>query len=487
MPVWTRALSAVGSAPSSAAWTVCDPRKPTGTSAGLWRRCAGCWTGPGSSSRREGRDALPVLEAITDEYAEAWEWLDDSNGEVGDFFYELGEAWTEALLSAKLTRAEREGWSAKLEAWREELKTYAGGEAFYVALLAAERGWDHQTLARVLAEPGELTEPGAALEQDDCDLLTVARLNVLERQGRCEEYLRLADYAGEVCRRAVMLVRMGRTEEAVGYALERLRVPEEALTVAGALREREEVDGALRVGEHGLSLEGRKAALAVRVRELASGMGRPGPALRAAVIAFRKTPPSPLTCGCESWPARVGRNTARGCSITCVGTSRGIGRATWRSSCTKGCWETPSPRSKRARSKPSSNGWPRRPSSPTPGGSSALAAGGRGKSWMGEGLGTTRRPLRGWRGQGPLTGPPVGRASGEVPRGAHRTPRAQVQAAAHAGEPGERRSVTAADRQRNRAAQPCAASRRERVANGPTGEAFDRGRRPSEAGISCGP
>ncbi len=236
----------------------------------------------------EGCPALLVLEAITDEYTEAWEWLDDSNGEVGDFFYELGAAWTEAFLSAELTRSEREVWIEELEAWREELEMYAGGEAFDAALLAAERGWDHPPLARVLAKPGEMSET-ASPEQDD-DLLTVARLNVLARQGRFEEYLRLAEHAGEASRRTAMLVRMGRSEEAVEYALERLGTPEEALTVAEALREREEIDEALRIGEHGLSLEGRKANLAVWVRELASEMGRLELALRAGVIAFREEP-----------------------------------------------------------------------------------------------------------------------------------------------------------------------------------------------------
>lgn len=237
----------------------------------------------------EGCAALLVLEAITAEYTQAWEWLDDSNGEVGDFFYELGEAWTEAFLSAELTRSEREVWIEKLEAWREELEMYAGGEAFDAALLAAERGWDHPPLAHVLAKPGEMSETGAP-EQDDDDLLTVARLNVLERQGRFEEYLRLAEHAGEASRRAAMLVRVGRSEEAVEYASERLGTPEEALVVAEVLRKHEEVDEALRIGEHGLSLEGRKAALAVWVRELASEMGRPEPALRAGVIAFREEP-----------------------------------------------------------------------------------------------------------------------------------------------------------------------------------------------------
>jgi uncharacterized Zn finger protein len=44
----------------------------------------------------DGRNALLLLEAITDEYVEGWTWLDDSDGYAGGFFGDLGEAWTEA-------------------------------------------------------------------------------------------------------------------------------------------------------------------------------------------------------------------------------------------------------------------------------------------------------------------------------------------------------------------------------------------------------
>ena len=113
---------------------------------------------------------------------------------------------------------------------------------------------------------------------------------MLERQGRHEEYLRLAEHAGEVSRYAVMLVRLGRTEEAVEYGLKHLRAPEEALAVAEALCASEEFEEALRIGEHGLTFVGRKAKLAVWVRDHASGMERPEQALRAAIIAFREDP-----------------------------------------------------------------------------------------------------------------------------------------------------------------------------------------------------
>jgi uncharacterized Zn finger protein len=234
---------------------------------------------------QDGRGALVVLEAITDEYMEAWEHLDDSNGEVGEFFYELGAAWSEALLSAELTPREREKWSGKLDEWWEELEMYAGGEAFEAALMAVEQGWDHPPLLRVL----EGGVPEQEEEYYDGDL-TVARLKVLERQERHEEYLRLADYAKQVSRYAVMLIRLGRVEEAVEYGLTRLRAAEEALAVAESLREHEELESALRIGEHGLSQEGPKATLAVWVRDLASEMGQPDRALEPDVIGFREDP-----------------------------------------------------------------------------------------------------------------------------------------------------------------------------------------------------
>lgn len=240
-----------------------------------------------------GRDALPVLEAITDEYMEAremleWEMIGYYGGELLDFFEELGAAWTEALLSVDdLTPSEREDWSGKLDVWWGELGEYDAGDAFGAAFRAVEQGWSYPPLVRVLE--GEVPDDDFFEELFD-DLLTIARLSVLERRGRHEEYLRLSEAAGETVGHAVMLVRLGRTEEAVEYGLKRLGGPDEALAVASALREQGELDAAVQVGEYGLSLEGRKGPLAVWVRDLAGGMGKAGLALESAVVAFRADP-----------------------------------------------------------------------------------------------------------------------------------------------------------------------------------------------------
>ena len=240
----------------------------------------------------DARNALPVLETITEEYTEDWDMSDwemmgDYGGELVDFFEEVGAALTEALLSVDLSPHEKEDWSAKLDVWWGELGDYDTGDTFGAAFLAVEQGWSYPPLVRVLE--GKVPDDEFFEELFDAPL-TTARLNVLERQGRHEEYLRLSEAAEEITAHAIMLARLGRVEEAVEYSLERLVAPEEALAVSEVLREHGGPEAALRVGEYGLSLEGRKGRLATWVRDLAEGVGRPDLALQAAVAAFRADP-----------------------------------------------------------------------------------------------------------------------------------------------------------------------------------------------------
>src|SRR6266571_9227654 len=235
----------------------------------------------------EGRQALTVLEAITAEYLSEWENLDDSDGEASGFFSDLGTAWTEAILSADLTREEREQWADQLAAWQEELDNYGVDEAFDAPQTAAIDGWDYPPLQRVLQ--GAITEQGAweGEAPDYADDLTEARLNILERRGHWQEYLYLAEAEGHTKEYVTMLVRLGRVEEAIAYGLKYLATTEEALALAKALYEHGEHEQSLQMAEHGLSLEGRKASLAKWLRDQALSMGEKSRALPAAEAAFR--------------------------------------------------------------------------------------------------------------------------------------------------------------------------------------------------------
>ncbi len=236
----------------------------------------------------DGRNALKLLEAITEEYMADWESMDDSDGEASGFFNDLGAAWTEALLSADLTREERESWADQLTSWQEELDNYGVDEAFDIASTAAIDGWDYPPLQRVLQ--GHITEKGAWEGEPPyyADDLTQARLNILERRGRFQEYLYLAEAESQTEAYVTMLVRLGRTQEAVAYGLTSLATTAEALALAKALYEHGEREQSLQIAEHGLTLEGSKASLAKWLRDQASAMGQTGQALTAAEIAFRE-------------------------------------------------------------------------------------------------------------------------------------------------------------------------------------------------------
>jgi uncharacterized Zn finger protein len=198
--------------------------------------------------------------------------------------------FAEALLSADLSPAERKSWATKLSDWQAEIDDYGIDEGVDVAIGAAELGWDHPPLQRAMA--GQVTELGAWDDEAPwyADELAVARLNVLERQGRFEEYLNLAEAEGQTSLYVTVLVKAGRAEEAVTYGLAHMTTSDEALALAQSLRAHEHVHDALRVAEHGLSLPGSVKSLAHWLRDLASGLGENGLALKAARAAYAASP-----------------------------------------------------------------------------------------------------------------------------------------------------------------------------------------------------
>jgi uncharacterized Zn finger protein len=236
----------------------------------------------------DGRNALTVLEAVTEEYLADWENLDDSDGEASGFFSDLGLAWAEALLSADLTRQERTSWAGLLTGWQEKLNDYGVDDAFDVASTAALDGWDYPPLKRVLQ--GTITKHGAWKGEPPlyADELTEARLHILERRGRFQEYLYLAEAEGQTEAYVTMLVRLERFQEAVAYGRAYLGTTGEALALAKALAEHGEGEQAVQMAEHGLTLEGSKTELAKWLRDQARAMGNVALALTAAEAAFRE-------------------------------------------------------------------------------------------------------------------------------------------------------------------------------------------------------
>ena len=270
----------------------------------------------------DGRNALVILEAVTQEYVDGWFNLDGSDGDTADAFSDLGALLTEAILSADLTAAERDAWAQRLAGWDREVSDYGVENAFGAARAATLQGWDDPRLLRILraeALPEDMRSQPASpdydfgeeddeydYESDDfdddededallyeerwyADQLTTARLNVLERQGRHEEYLNLAAAEGSRREYVTMLVRLGRVTEAVEHGRTSLTSTEDARALARALHEHGATEDALRTAEHGLTLAGEHLMLARWLRDQATAVGDTKRALSAAQIAVRRS------------------------------------------------------------------------------------------------------------------------------------------------------------------------------------------------------
>ncbi len=238
------------------------------------------------------REALPLLEALTDEYAQQWFYLDDSDGDAYAFFEDLGRVWAEALLAADLNAAERRSWQERIEAWLHD-NEYGDAEGLEAARRAAKYGWDDPLLQRVLRDEPLSDDAWETYNEDAWeDALLEAQLNVLERQERHEAFLRLAEAANLHGRRAVMLAKRGRVDEAVQVARQHFYSPLEALTLARTLYQGGAVDAALDVAEHGLTLADGygKGELALWLREQAEHAGQAERALLAALTVVKTRP-----------------------------------------------------------------------------------------------------------------------------------------------------------------------------------------------------
>lgn len=240
--------------------------------------------------RNDGNNALLILEALTDEYVEGWVNLDDSDGYAGEFFSELGAVWMDAALVANLTAEQRQQWADRLSAWQAEIGDYGIDDVFDGAQTALLHGWDHPPLQGVLKDDeaalGSWEEEPPWYSKE----LTAARLKALERQERYQEYLNLSRAAGQIEAYVTMLARVGRASEAVELGLRHLVTSDQALTLAKTLFEQGDLNAALQVAEHGLTLDEGTGRLATWLRDLAANAGLDELALRAALIGFRALP-----------------------------------------------------------------------------------------------------------------------------------------------------------------------------------------------------
>lgn len=258
--------------------------------------------------------ARTILITLVQEFAEShvFEYLDDSNGELGSVMDHIGVPLAETFLSGDLSALERARIADQLQGWKKELSDYGADGNLYVAIEAAMYGWDVPSKrttesTKRATRTDRLWKDDYEPEGDDFEMdefedaydtftpdttadLVEAKLNVLARQARIDEYLALCQKEERHLRYALKLCELGRAGEAVKYAFEYLEDAAEALTLAQALRELKQMDDALAVGERGLKMGGDKFMLASWLAPLEQTQGRSKQSLDAWLAAFAERP-----------------------------------------------------------------------------------------------------------------------------------------------------------------------------------------------------
>ena len=237
----------------------------------------------------DAEGALTILMVLLEEVSNSFGQFDDSNGELGGFLSELGQPLAEAILSADLSGSDRQKLKGDLEPIIDELANY-GIDGLEVTLAALEQGWAQIDMDEDWEEDEEAWSDGEEGEWYGEADLTQAKLNVLERQGRVDEYLDLCQQAGEHRRYALKLLELGRKDEAMSIAMNNLSSTDEALTIAQTLRDMGQVRDAFAVGERGLSLPGHKHSLGSWLGPLEEAQGRSEQAILAYSAAFSSMP-----------------------------------------------------------------------------------------------------------------------------------------------------------------------------------------------------
>ncbi|MDX2231014.1 MAG: SWIM zinc finger family protein [Leptolyngbyaceae cyanobacterium bins.349] len=232
----------------------------------------------------DGASAIAILTAITQTCVDEWDDLCDYGGDSFDITLALNEAWAAAILWADLDDPERVDLEVMLTEWQEALHT-----DFSMSLAALQQGWDDPQLQRALQGRG-YSDP-ERLEDPLGQSLAMIRLQILDQQGRSQEYLHLARVEGLITQYLTRLAELGEVETVMTAAQERMTTADEAFALAKTLRASDYLAEALAIAQAGLLLPGRCGyELASWTSELAEGLSDIATAQHASTIAFKLEP-----------------------------------------------------------------------------------------------------------------------------------------------------------------------------------------------------
>lgn len=236
------------------------------------------------AKNEDGDSAIAILTTITQTCVDEWDDLCDYGGDSFELPQLLDEAWTEAILSADLDNPAKVDLDVMLTEWQADLQA-----DFSMSLAALQQGWDDPELQHVL-RGGGYRDP-ERLEAPFGQSLAVIRLQILDQQGREQEYLNLARTEGLITQYLTRLVALGEIATAMTEAQARMTSADEAFALAKTLRASNHLAEALAIAQAGLALPGHYGyELASWTSELAEGLGDSATAQQASTIAFKLQP-----------------------------------------------------------------------------------------------------------------------------------------------------------------------------------------------------
>jgi uncharacterized Zn finger protein len=240
----------------------------------------------------DGRGAFAILEAVTDACVHDWiAFSSGSDEHMYELFNDLGRMIAEAAILADFDAKGRAKNADTVEGWIDELSDYGDFEGFGTALLALRADLDSRGLRAVLKGTRLQWPPDANPAWEDREFVAVV-LRALDAQDRCDEYLNLARAAGEIEGYGAMLIKCGRTAEALVFALAELRTPGQALALAQAFDAAGAAADAVAVAGRGLEskrsaeTDWERVALARWLRDKAAAGGDHGLAVSAGETCF---------------------------------------------------------------------------------------------------------------------------------------------------------------------------------------------------------
>lgn len=244
--------------------------------------------------------AISILTGIAQGYTQEWTYLDGSNGETPDPFYDLDEGFAEALLVSEVSKSTKESLKKNIEEWIPELEDYGVDDAFSVTLLALKEGWSDENVIKALK--GEVkTKAKSKIKNTNKDdflfwrkpaklILSEIRLNILKREKRFDEYMNLALAEGLITQFLLMKIKEKNIQEAVSIGKKFISRSEEAYEVSKKLKEVKALKEALEIGKMVLETFDFEPKFGDYVSDLAEKMHKKPLALKAIQKSFFKNP-----------------------------------------------------------------------------------------------------------------------------------------------------------------------------------------------------